>query len=67
MPDRLTIPCLPGFVSTWRTKHDRLTGLRDEVVNLIVAVPLLGTGSFLENWLGRGTPLKANSNFLKIQ
>ena len=38
MPDRLTRPCLPGFVSTWRTNHDRLTGLRDEVVNLIVAV-----------------------------
>ena len=39
MPDRLTRPCLPGFVSTWPRKHDRLTGLRDEVVNLIVAVP----------------------------
>ena len=41
MPVRLTRPCLPGLVSTWRAKHDRcgMIGLRDEVVNLIVAVP----------------------------
>ena len=41
VPDRLTRPCLPGVECTSRAKHDRcgMIGLRDEVVNFIVAVP----------------------------
>ena len=39
MPDRLSRLVCQVSSALGTRKHDRLTGLRDEVVNLIVAVP----------------------------